>query len=241
MANSPILGYGVAIHMHDGSSYKPVLCGETCTFNRQVETIEKTSPTSGNFRQYQKRREGWTADVSGLTRIANDASLTFFYMLQTSVRNQEHPLRFVFTDPEGATKQIQGTALITDESITGTAGDFAKASISFLGTGAFVVADVDPPAPVVYEELSDFWDMPAGINYCDLAAVSVEHGYAISAGYILLEVDLEGQGFEIITTGSVGTNRNCKLNTSTFILNFSTDVIAEGFARRVFVFFKRPV
>lgn len=240
--SEPVLGYGVAIEMHDGVSYKPVLCAETCTFNRSPEIIEITGPATGLYRDYMKRREGWTADVSGLTKIENDTALTFFYLLQTSVRNQKHPLRFVFTDVDGASKQVTGNVLIGEMSISGQAGDFAKGSISFIGSGAFAVTATDPVSPTGYNFMSDFFQTVNGHSYISGASSGQYTGVAFTIGDtdIIVDVDVEGTGFNIVTGTPAAGSRECRYDSATDRLNFPADLIFDG-TQRVFVEIKRPV
>lgn len=233
--SEPVFGTGVVVEI--GDPLKIVLCATDCVFTRTPELILTTNPESGLFNDYMVRRDDWDVTVTGLTKIENDTSATFFYLLQTSVRRIKQPIRITFTDPDGDNKQISGQVLIGQQSISGPATDFASCSIEFKGCGAFAIEEVTPPDPIIYDILSDFWIIPAGLSYADLAASSEVNGYNISAGDLLLEVNVEGTGYEIVLTPP--GNRECLLNNS-FVLNLNTDDNMPV-DRRVFVMFKRPV
>lgn len=232
-------GRDVLLELKVDGVYYPVLCGTDCTFTREPEFLESTNPTSGIFKRYIVRREDWSMNVSGLTKIENDASLTFFYLLQTSVRRATQTVRITFEDIDSNSIQIEGTVLIGNETISGPVSDFASCSIEFKGNGAFTVGEVTPPTPGEFDWLSDYWSTVNGNNYVDLAGSSVVHAYNIGADDELLEVDVEGVEFDIITSGTPG-NRQCKLNTSTFVLTFASDLIFDG-NQKVFVEFKRTL
>lgn len=230
-----VFGNNVIVEMFVTDDYYPVLCATDCEFRRTPEIIEKTTTTSGLFKEFAIRREEWEISVSGLTKIENDTSLSFFYMLQSSVRRQLQDIRITFEDNDGNNKQIQGDMLIGEESISASAIDFANGSIFFKGSGEFSITAVSDPPPGTVDIFSDYWIPSNGNNYVD--GNSVVYSYLLGAGDELLEVDVEGTQFDIITSGSPG-NRQCKLNTTTYVLYFATDQIFDG-TQKVYIEFKR--
>lgn len=133
-------GRDVLIEIKKDGVYYPVLCGTDCTFTREPEFLESTNPTSGIFKRYIIRREDWNMGVNGLTKIENDASLTFFYLLQTSVRRATQTVRITFEDIDSNSIQIEGSVLIGNETISGPVSDFASCSIEFKGMGRLSLA-----------------------------------------------------------------------------------------------------
>lgn len=73
-----IFGNNVVIEMDVDGNFIEILCGTDCTFSRTPEFIPVTSSGSGLFREFLQRREEWAMSVSGLTKIENAATLTFF-------------------------------------------------------------------------------------------------------------------------------------------------------------------
>lgn len=152
-----IEGKNVSVEIFATDDYYPVLCATDMVFTRTPEFISKTGPTSGLFREFAVRIEEWNVSVSGLTKVENDASLSFFYMLQTSVRRSQQQIRIVFRDTESPENiiSITGNILIGETSITGPATDFSQCSINFKGTGGFTQSAVIDAPPVAECEVED--------------------------------------------------------------------------------------
>lgn len=238
----PVFGSGVIIEMYVDPEYIPILCGNDCTFTRTPEIIETTSPSSGLWQTYMIRREGWTMNVSGLTKIDNDTALTFFYMLQTAVRRTEQTIRMTFTDIDGNDIQISGQALIGPQSVSGPATDFAQCSIEFQGSGAFTVEGVTPPTPIDYLYISDWWQTVNGQIYIDGPSSGETDGtnYTLLLTDLILEVDMEGIQYDLVSGTPTAGRRECHFQTSPARIIFPSDVVFDG-NQRVFVHFKRPV
>lgn len=147
MPTANIQGKNVSVEIFVTDDYYPVLCATDMTFTRSPEFITKTGPTSGLFREFQPRIEEWNVTVSGLTKLENEESISFFYLLQTSVRRTVQQIRVVFENNVGDILSISGNAYIGQSSINGPATEFSQASIEFKGTGPFEQSSViDPPA-----------------------------------------------------------------------------------------------
>ncbi len=244
MANV-IHGTEMILEMKDiDGEYYEVLCATDCSFERIPEFVEVTSPDSGMFQEFIQRREGWSMSASGLTKVNNDTSLSFFYMLQTSVRRQKKDFRITFDDGDGNTKQISGSAFIGSETISGSASDFVNCTIELKGTGAFSVGAVSPPVVGTLNIYSDWWTPTAGNNYIDgsssgqsPAAVQFGGVFNLGATDTILDVHVEGDHKNIITSGSPG-NLECKFNSMTGVISFKTDLIFLG-TEKVWVEFQR--
>lgn len=238
-----VKGRDVVVEMIVDDTFYPILCGTDCEFVRTPEFVEKTSTTSGLFREWAVRREEWAVSVSGLTRIENAAALTFFYMLQSSVRRQEQTIRITFTDVDGADKQISGNILIGQSSISGSVSDFANCSIELKGTGAFTIEDVTAPPVSDFDVFSDYWTTTNGNAFINGAssgsspsAIANGGAFTLQTTDTILEVRVEGTQFELVT-GSPGS-REAQPDLSNHKIKFQDSF--DG-TQRVFVEFKRPV
>lgn len=236
---NPIRGKDVIIEMSVDGVYYPVLCGTDCTFNTTPEFIEKTSATSGLFREFEKRLEEWTMSVNGLSYVENSTTLSFFYMLQTSVRRSDQAFRMTFVDENTDSIAIIGRAFIGESSITGPASDFANASISLKGNGAFTMAVVPPPVPAdTFEVLADWWLPNAGTSSITGASTGNTDGtnYTLTEDDELLQVVVENmQMYEVNGTPQAGEPQyQFAGGTVVFAMEF------DG-SQKVFIMFKRPV
>lgn len=227
----PVYGKNVIIEMLVDITYYPILCATDCTFSRIPEIITKTGPNSGLFREKALRIEDWNMSVSGLTKIENGVTLTFFYLIQTAVRRVEHTLRITFEDDTGADKQIAGSVLIGQMDINGPVSDFSNCTINFEGTGPFTVGAVTDPVGSATNVFADYWDFPVGNTFIDGA--SVEQSYSLEACTVL-GVFREGTEYDLTTSAPV--NRQCKHNNTTGVISFDTNIPSNG--EKVWVIFK---
>ena len=241
--SEPVYGTEVVCEMMIADVYTPVLCATDCVFTRVPEFIETTNPTSGLAKDFDVRREEWGITLSGLTKIENGTTLSFFYMLQSSVRRQRQTVRITYTDVDGAAKQIAGNVLIGQQSITGPATDFANCTIEFKGTGPFTITDVEPPAPTDYNIFSDTWATVNGNAFINgastgLSPSAVANGgpFTLQSTDIVLEVGVEGMEYELVT-GSPG-NREAQPDLANNKIK-----VRDAFdgTQRVYVEFKRPI
>lgn len=235
----PVHGKDVVIELQaEDLNWDPILCGEDCTFRTTPEFVLTTGPTSGLFRERIKRREEWSMSVTGLTKIENNSSLTFFYMLSDSVRRTRHTVRITFTDEDGDSKQISGNVYIGQMDISGPASDYSRGSIELLGTGPFTVSEVEPPTPAVSEVFADYWTTTAGQAWIDGSSTGETDGtsYTLQVTDEILAVTVENQ--KLYATTGTPTNAHYKFNTTTAVL--LTSVMFDG-SEKVYVLWRRTV
>ncbi len=122
-------GQDVVLEMKVDGEFYPILCATDCVFTASPEFLERSTGDTSTSRKWRKRIEEFSASVSGLTKLPNDASLSFFYMLQSSVRRTVQEFRQTFTDNTGASNIILYSAHIVQQSISGPVGDFANCTI----------------------------------------------------------------------------------------------------------------
>lgn len=236
MAN-PVLGADAVLEIKVDDTYYPALCATDMRYFYTPEFIEKTGPTSGLFSEYDVRLQSWGCTLNGLTKIANDTVLSFFYLLQTSVRRVRQDIRLTFTDDESNSKQITGYAFIGSSEITGPVSGFCEATVELKGTGPFTIADVEPPTPETFDVLSDYWTTTNGLNY--ITGASAINSYTLDSDTDeILEVAMEGVQYDVVSGTPTAGTRTCQFNTSNDRIVFPSDVVFDG-AQRVFVEFKR--
>lgn len=234
---TPVHGKYCVLEIYVIDTWLKLLCGTDITFNMTHETIYKTGPNSGLWRQKVLGLSEWNASVTGLTMVDVTAdTLTFFYTLQESVWGFTKTIRLTFQDEDGVAKQISGDAVITSHDINGPVEDFSNGVIVFEGTGAISIASI--PALIVgpKDVYSDYWQTVNGNNY--IQGASFIQSYQLGINDTILEVDMEGMQFDVV----VGTpvNRECKFDSGNGRITFPADLIFDG-NQRVFVEFKRPI
>lgn len=236
MSGNKVLGKNVIIELLVSGTYYPVFCGKNMEFVQQQELVEVTSINSAVAREYESGMTTASLSISGVTILDNtDSRIAITYLMQESIRRVAQTLRIRMIDDTGATIQIGFNALITSNTLSRTFGAYSQSSTALTVTGGISITPVTPPPPATVNVLSDYWIPTNGNNYLD--GTSVVNSYNLGATDTILGVAVEGTEFDLIASGTVG-NRQCKFNTSTFIILFASDQIFDG-TQRVFVLFKR--
>ena len=208
----PILGRNAILEIKVDDDYYPVLCAIDFTFTTEPEFITKTGPTSGLYREFAKRIEGWGVSLTGLTKILNSESISWFYMLQTAVRRAPQLIRITFEDDDMNTIAISGTALIGAQSITGPVGDFSRATVEFRGTGRYTISDtILSPEELPCEVESTLYKTLAE------GATSVTDALLTTADAEIISVTRSGQTHSY-TAGTPGSLE--------FAVNYGTGVVS---------------
>jgi hypothetical protein len=116
----------------------PILCGTDAVFSEEKEMIPASTVTSNGWQEYRPRKRSWKIDVTGFTKVDNtDGQEDYFDMIGSGTMDAKS-ITLVFTDEEGNSITIEGPeAYISDSSISGNVNEFANASLTFLGNGAY--------------------------------------------------------------------------------------------------------
>lgn len=137
----PINGTNVIAYLTIDDELVPIFCATDCTFSEEKDVKGAATLTSGEWRESRLRRRSWKFDISGIIKINNDdGQVSYFFLILDSNAMSPWALTISFTDPDGNTVSISGTVYIQQSSITGPASDFANASATFIGTGAYVLS-----------------------------------------------------------------------------------------------------
>lgn len=191
----PVFGTNCILSMWVTDQYYPVLCGTDTTYVCTPEMIERTGPTSGPARQWFRRLEEHKSTVTGLTKIDNDATLTFWYMLQTGIRREAQLFKQTFADAAGNFKSLTGNALIGTQSINGPVNEFSTASIEIFWDGEPTMDVIPPPSQGIVQD-------PLYISIVD-GAISVSNVLLEQTGVEILQVRRNGLSLTP-TTGTPG-------------------------------------
>lgn len=218
---SVVHGKNTVLEVFSVDTWYPVLCGTDLSFTSTMEMVESTGPNSVLFRERKARLQDWNASVSGLTTLENGTSVSFFYMLQQSVRRTLQQIRLSFQDDEGSYKRITGNALIETMGISGPYSDFSNATISFLGSGAYEIDAISAPSTPI--EYADYWTTVAGNSYIN--GTSAVHTYDLTGKTVLL-VFRSGVEHTLVTTTPSG--RQCKFTSGTGRIDFDTSIPFES-------------
>lgn len=199
----PIHGNNCLLSIKVDDTFYPVLCAIDFTFSVRQEMVLATTVDTGVWRQ--KRNRGlseWSVTISGLTKIDNtDGQISFFYLLQESVRAQVQTIQAMFEDSDGNTQVLEGLVIMPEMSINANVNSFADASIVFEGAGEVVVQEVvsEPLSEMCEQIYSDTWEAVAGET---TISGTGQEGRSF-AGKEIIEVVREGMQYDY-TDGAVG-------------------------------------
>jgi predicted secreted protein len=143
--NDIVHGEDFIIEVLVDATYKVILCATDGVLRYQQEVITTTTEDSGIWKSKAPRLNEVSLSVSGLTPIEDSAThVSWFYMMGDAVRTVPQTIRATFTNENGESRVISGSAIIASGEITGTADDFASSTIEFEFSGAVQMTDDDP-------------------------------------------------------------------------------------------------
>lgn len=236
MSEPVIFGEDCKMEILVSDNWYTIMCQSDIRFRLTQEILLKTTPNSGLFREKTTRFSEGFASVTGLTAVNNGATnVSFFYIIQESIRTQPQTIKLTFTDQGGSSKTITGTVLIVTSEIGAPIGDFAEASVELEFSGSFEIDSTDLPT-TANPLLADTWETTAGQNYISGLSTGWRNGtqYSLNSKEIL-EVDREGMQYDFIGNNLTPGNRECSWNTSLNRLVFQNDF---NTGETVFVIFR---
>lgn len=146
---TPIHGRDCLLSIDIDGEFLPALCATDFTLNVRQDIVLATAPGTGFWRQ--RRRKGiseWDVSLSGLTKVDNsDGQISWFYLVQESVRGSVLTIQLLYEDESGNTVVITGDALIPEMSLSAPVQGFTSGTIGFVGTGGFTQETNVPVAP----------------------------------------------------------------------------------------------
>lgn len=122
-------GNNIYIGYLSGGSYVIVAATKSNELTTQCETIEKSSASQQDWREYLKGRKEWSMTVSFLVTAVSPSGPTNPLSVGTT-----YTLRFM--NRSSGSDYIQGQAICTQCKITSSRGNLCNGTITFKGTGS---------------------------------------------------------------------------------------------------------
>lgn len=146
-----VFGRDVVIAVNpDGNlegEFIPVVCAVSCGLTMQNEIIGKTDRNAGFSPRRRARQTDCSMQVAGLLTLENEpGEISALWFMQEQVRRTELAMQFLMTDETGLIKQITGFFLVEGSDLSADTSAFGEFELSFVSTGAFNIAIVDPPS-----------------------------------------------------------------------------------------------
>lgn len=118
-------GNNLLIYTDVSGTMAAVAASKTCDIDHQCDTIEVSSPESGQSRDFIPGRKSWSISCSGLLVNVADI-LNVGKVVNISVRER---------GTGGISEKLIGKAIITSFKETGSRGSLATANIKLQGSG----------------------------------------------------------------------------------------------------------
>lgn len=125
-------GKDIIISRWNGSAYEAFAASKSCTVEVGSATIEISSATTGEWRDYIAARKDWTVSTTFLVvnaAQANDSLLAVGTKYWISIiTNRSAGIR------------LEGSAILKKAKISSTVGSLVQGSFSFVGCGSLALA-----------------------------------------------------------------------------------------------------
>lgn len=222
----PVYGNDCLFSMKIDGVFYPLLCATDFTLNVDQDVLEATTKGGTGLSKEFKLRGlyEWDLSLNGITKVSNeDGQIAWFYVLQDSIRGTEREVQLLYNDEDGNVVEISGVVVIPNMQISSAIGDFANGSISFKGTGSFMLNSVIS----IESNLSVLCEVQPTITATlleDATTVTISQLTAENAQ--VLWVSREGTLFRIVN-GTPG-NREVSIDYTTGVLSFRSPGAPDG-------------
>lgn len=164
-----VQGKNVVLFQKIGTTtYQPIGCAESVSFEFENEIIGKTDVNAGGFRKKRVRMSDCRASLSGVVKISNEHSiLSVFYVLQNGISRSEIEYKIVFTAENKSDYTVTFSAVVSRISTTSSTTDMSSFDIELEGTGGIEQDPVSSPSDSAGEVTSDTWTITGGVQYIE--------------------------------------------------------------------------
>lgn len=194
-----------------GTAY-PIFCAKTAEFVLEQDLVEVTSVNSGADREYEPGMSVQTLNCTGIHILDNTGSKISANYLRSPIRRVAQSFRITQTDDDGGVYVENFTGIIKRVSISRDVPGYAQSSVDITIIGATSSTTVLPPNPD-----------GTGAIYISTTpgAHAVTNG--ILSGKTILEVELEGVGYDVVSGTPATRQCNFSGTTITFEATVSFD------------------
>jgi hypothetical protein len=237
--NKLIKGENLRAQLFITDTYFDIFCAKSVEFSIEQDELEVTSILSGSSREYLPGMMNATLTTSGVSTIDNtEGKIAITYLMQQSIRRQLQQWRVYFEADDGDTLEATFSGMIRNTTISRDGFAYNQSNLVVRISGDIEFNEIIDPPSTDFDLISDYWLGPNTQNY--ISGVSEVNTYTLEATDEILQVDLEGTQYDLVTgVPSVG-KRECRFTTSPQRITFPSDIIFTG-VERIYVLIKRPI
>lgn len=197
-----VKGKNFVVTMVIGGTPYPIFCAKTADLVLTQDVVEVTSVNSGSDREYEPGMASQTLNCTGIHILDNTGSKISANYLRSPIRRVAQAFRVTQTDDDANVYIENFTGIIERVDISRDVPGYAQSAVDIRIIGATSSTTVVPPNP-------------AGIGRIYMTTTPGAHAVTngILSGKTILEVELEGVGYDVVS-GTPGT-RQCNFSGTT--------------------------
>lgn len=211
-----VKGKRIVCAMIVGGNAYPIFCAKTAELVLEQDVVEVTSVNSGSDREYEPGMASQSLNCTGIHILDNTGSKISANYLRSPIRKVAQAFRITQTDDDGNVYVENFTGIIERVSISRDVAGYAQSAVDIKIIGATSSTTVLPPNP-------------DGTGRIYLSTTPGAHtvSNAILSGKTILEVELEGVGYDVVSGTPITRQCNFSGTTITFeaTLAFDTGAI----------------
>lgn len=169
-------------------TYVPFICASDITVNVDTTEIATRTVTDGNWAKSDYQTLGFTVTLGGVIVFDAD-NFDSWQLLINQLGTLPVQFRISFTDENGTSKSMQGTAIVKSSAIQSTPGNVVKGTFSLLGSGQLFTFDGLIPCATMIDSIT------VNGQEGDSGIVTVDYTYTGDLYQILYQIDGTGTWF----------------------------------------------
>ncbi len=114
---------------------KPVGCARTCSLNKKVNIIGKTTVGSGTWKESKAVSKEWSVTSDGLAKVVDATNNTYPDLVDIADALNPVTIGYTITDRSGNTFNQYGEAIIVELNASGSVNNVGVYNVTLQGTG----------------------------------------------------------------------------------------------------------
>lgn len=126
-------------------SYLPAVCCKSFTLNTVTETVETTTQSDGQWKDYDYDALSYTISIEDAVKAEDSAGTVMFDLLTAQIQFIEIGYQIFYVDDDLYTIIIEGTVIVTSSDIQALASEVLSDNFEFQGKGAYTLQRILNP------------------------------------------------------------------------------------------------
>lgn len=140
-----IQGRNCLIKFNLSGSYLPAVCCKSFTLNTVTETVETTTQSDGQWKDYDYDALSYTISLEDVVKAEDTAGTVMYDLLTAQTQFIEIGFQIFYADADLYTIIIEGTVIVTSSDIQALASEVLSDSFEFQGKGSYTLQRILNP------------------------------------------------------------------------------------------------